>query len=479
MRITEIVVSDFRGFAGPARYDFTFGGANNLFVYGENGSGKSSLFRAVQEFFNQQKAARPFADFKNDRDPTLTSGTVTLRCDDGTEQSWSFGGERPVKDLPASQIALRLGCLDYRSLLETNFTQRGPRVNLFKIAVGHLVGNLERPVQGGSKRVGELWDAVERTNPANHGHYARYLQQSRGNLKRFNDAFEPVIKPLIDKATELLQKFPNGDLILGAAFQPVDYDETARKFIKTELLLSVRRGGTEVTEHHNILNEARLSAIGLVIYLAGLLTSVPASIYPKLLVLDDVLVGLDMANRMPVLNILAEYFADWQIILMTHDQVWYEMVMMDTPPNRWSAYELWLADDGVTPMHRSWRCDTNFFIQRAKRHLAENDQRAAGMYARAAFEMKVKAFCENHQVPVPFVREIRKLNIEKAWEAAKTKAVAKAGNSPKKASLEASFLTVDLVKKVVLNPLSHSIPQPLTKTEVQGAIDAVETLSFA
>jgi hypothetical protein len=130
-------------------------------------------------------------------------------------------------------------------------------------------------------------------------------------------------------------------------------------------------------------------------------------------------------------------------------------------------------------MHRSWRCDTNFFIQRAKRHLAENDQRAAGMYARAAFEMKVKAFCENHQVPVPFVREIRKLNIEKAWEAAKTKAVAKAGNSPKKASLEASFLTVDLVKKVVLNPLSHSIPQPLTKTEVQGAIDAVETLSFA
>src|SRR5215813_5970014 len=35
--------------------------------------------------------------------------------------------------------------------------------------------------------------------------------------------------------------------------------------------------------------------------------------YPKLLVLDDVLIGLDMANRMPVLDILRQYFADWQI----------------------------------------------------------------------------------------------------------------------------------------------------------------------
>ena len=36
-----------------------------------------------------------------------------------------------------------------------------------------------------------------------------------------------------------------------------------------------------------------------------------------------------MANRLPVLEILEEYFADWQIILLTHDRVWYEMVQVE------------------------------------------------------------------------------------------------------------------------------------------------------
>ena len=90
---------------------------------------------------------------------------------------------------------------------------------------------------------------------------------------------------------------------------------------------------------HNFLNEARLSAIGLVVYLAGLLISVPTtSTYPKLLVLDDVLVGLDMANRLPVLDILEHYFADWQIILLTYDRVWYEMVQVEIENRDWQAY---------------------------------------------------------------------------------------------------------------------------------------------
>jgi len=477
VKIEEIVISGFRGFPGPARYDFAFGNAKNLFIYGENGSGKSSLFKAVQEFFNRQKAAKPFADFKNDLDPTLQNGTVSFRFDDGTEQNWTFDGDRPVKELPASQVALQVGCLDYRSLLETNFSQKGDDVNLFQIAVDSLLPHLEVQSQGRSQRVGDLWQSVHGSLPRNH--QPRNLNRCDNNIKQFNEAFEPLVAPLLTKATELLSTFFDPDLILEADFQKVRYDRDLRRLADKDLILSVKRGGTELLNHHTILNEARLSAIGLVIYLAGLLNSVPAvSNYPKLLVLDDVLVGLDMANRLPVLKILAEYFADWQIILMTHDQVWYEMVMMDTPPNHWSAYELWLADDGITPQHRSWPCDANFFIQRAKRHLAENDQRAAGVYARAAFEWKVKGFCNNFHVPVPFVKEIRKLNMEEAWKAAKARAIEKAGDQPNKAALESSFLTVDLIKKVVLNPLSHSIPQPLTKTEVQAAITAVEQLKF-
>ena len=96
MKITKIEVSDFRGFPGPAVYDFEFGNARKLFIYGENGSGKSSLFRAIQEFFNRALRAKPFADYKNNLDAALTSGRVTVHFDNGPSQSWVHGGARPL-----------------------------------------------------------------------------------------------------------------------------------------------------------------------------------------------------------------------------------------------------------------------------------------------------------------------------------------------------------------------------------------------
>ena len=482
MKITKIEVSDFRGFPGRTPYSFDFGNARNLFIYGENGSGKSSLFRAIKEFFNRQTNPPAFATFKNNLDPAITTGHVTVHFDDGSVQSWTSSADRPLNALPASQTSLQVGCLDYRSLLETNFSQRGDNVNLFDIAVTHLVPHLEVPTPPplGSRTIGELWRSVVISKPMKH--YQSNLRLCERALKRFNDAFEPVITPLINKATELLSEFPNTDLTLGASFHPVEYDTLGRRFKNLELILSVERQGTQLLGHHNFLNEARLSSVGLVIYLAGLLVSVPGtSQYPKLLVLDDVLVGLDMANRLPVLTILEKFFADWQIILLTYDQIWYEMVQVDMDASQWQAYELWLGQDGMTPVYKPRGAGSDFFTVRAREHLANNDDRAAGMYTRAGFETKVKKYCDKRSVPVPYSKEPRGLKIEDAWRAAKAKAIsaAQSGNNPTLVqNLTALFHAADLAKKVILNPLSHSTPQLITRQEIAAAIAAVENLLF-
>jgi hypothetical protein len=284
----------------------------------------------------------------------------------------------------------------------------------------------------------------------------------------------------MDKASELLAKFPDPDVILAAAYQPVEYDESTRVFRNKALILSVQRNGSLVPNFHNVLNEARLSAIGLVVYLAGMLTSVPTvSSYPKLLVLDDVLVGLDLANRLPVLSILEEYFADWQIILMTYDRVWYEMVFADLKQGDWRAYELWMSDNGLTPVHKPRDGDgSDFFLNRAIAHFAQNDDRASGMYARAAFETKVKQYCHNSWVPVPYQKPPKYTDSEKFWLAAKAHAIGKAPNPAAKTALETLFKAVDIAKKVVLNPLSHSAPPTITRPEIQAAITAVTALKF-
>lgn len=37
--------------------------------------------------------------------------------------------------------------------------------------------------------------------------------------------------------------------------------------------------------------------------------------------LDDVVIGLNHSNRLPLLDVLNSMFVDWQIVLLTHDLV--------------------------------------------------------------------------------------------------------------------------------------------------------------
>ncbi len=91
------------------------------------------------------------------------------------------------------------------------------------------------------------------------------------------------------------------------------------------------------------LNEARQSALALAIYLAARLacTQTAADDAPKLIVLDDLLIGVDQSNRLPVLDLLMTRIPDWQIVLLTHDRVWFEMARAHLDPKTdWAYLEL-------------------------------------------------------------------------------------------------------------------------------------------
>jgi len=78
---------------------------------------------------------------------------------------------------------------------------------------------------------------------------------------------------------------------------------------------------------HTFLNEAKLSSIALSIRMA-ILKDKFVKDSPKLLVLDDLLLSLDMGNREAVLNIiLEEYLNDYQIIFLTHDRMFFQTIL--------------------------------------------------------------------------------------------------------------------------------------------------------
>src|SRR5690606_38327393 len=100
-----------------------------------------------------------------------------------------------------------------------------------------------------------------------------------------------------------------------------------RDFNGKEVTPKIKFNDEVLDAPHLSLNEARQSALALAIYFAGrkLCGETTLADVPKIMVLDDVIVGLDQSNRLPVLDLLADKFQDWQIIILTHDRIWFEM----------------------------------------------------------------------------------------------------------------------------------------------------------
>ncbi len=122
--------------------------------------------------------------------------------------------------------------------------------------------------------------------------------------------------------------------------------------------------------YHTFLNEARLSALAISIYFVSIrkLYQTLKQNSLKLLVLDDLLISLDMSNRLKVLKILENEFSDFQIFFLTHDKALFEFYKNKMT---WKKYELYLNENDIIPMAMVKQGQSE--IDRAKEHYAKKE----------------------------------------------------------------------------------------------------------
>ena len=481
MKINTLTLNNFRAFPGPEPQTFTLGG-KNLLVYGENGTGKSSVFQALKTFFS--------FGLPDDVGETCNAFSGVLEhwleveFDDGQPPARWHGPPTTPTRLPDGRVleaALRRGCLNYKSLLDTNYGQGSDTVNLFQIAVGPLLGDYSVPISGGgTATIAQLWEEVRQAKPSYNS--KRQVALATSTALAFNQGFSLALEAIQREVDRLLNVLPAKEAFLNSLnFSGVFYDRDARNFdgMKLEPVMSLR--GHMIDRPQHFLNEARLSALALAIYLAGRLTSVPTGGNDlKLLVMDDVLIGIDLSNRLPLLDVLRERFADWQIVLLTHDRVWFEMARMHTQGGgKWNSVEIF---DRVCP-ERDIPCPVirkvnskaaKGCLDDARRFLNDPTgpyEAAAANYARSGFELTLKAFCEHYSIPVRYKQEAQKISSEEFLGAAE-----KWLRENQRSFLDASLERVKMFRRVVLNQGSHSGPPNIARSEIEGAISAVEAL---
>lgn len=515
LRIKRLTLTDFRAFPGPAPVHFDLDG-KNLLVYGENGAGKSSIFHALRQFFSL-KPEHSLENLKNvfSGQPVTACGVAIEFNDGAAGASWRFqptsgaintasinsheiGGPGPSReqhpahttdsnDTRVVQTALRRACLDYRALLDTNYKHGDDAINLFSTALDHLLADFPVTVPGGTTRtIAELWQVVERAKPDRHNQAARdHINQACAD---FNTGFRQALHALHPHIGTLLGDLIGADVAVAPfVFNGVTYNaahlKRDRDIDGRELTLDVSFRTHRLPTPQLFLNEARLSALGLAIYLAGRLACTPTATRQalKLLVLDDVLIGLDHSNRLPVLDVLRKHFADWQIVLLTYDRVWFEMARFQLEiTGQWKYVEIFETEDverGIpSPTVRATGDNAaKTLLKQAGDFLQDHHIPAAANYTRAAFEMVLKSFCERFGVPVPFKAEPRHVDTDVLLSS-----VERWLEEPKKPAVknfcQGTIERVKLFRKVVLNPYSHASPPNIARAEVEGAIAAVEAL---
>ena len=471
MKIQRVEITNYKAFLGT--YLLEFGG--------KNGSGKSSLYYALKDFFQSSAEQIDFAPLENvftkERQQGSCKIKVSLKPDGGNRRSVKHyfasinghnHGESPDTLIPDANKLKSF--LTYKHLLDIHHLKKGDTINLFDLLVNGVLRHFKYTLTKG-KELGALWAKLNEEIIKTTSNQYKITKKKRivdTALKDFNDAFGELFKPeseeyILKHAKPILDTFDH-NLEITLSFPQVRPSEDYLTLENAKVDIAVTYAGKEIQEPHLFLNEARLSAIAISIYL-GMVKRHPQGIAHKILFLDDVFIGLDIANRLPLIKILDEHFSDYQIFITTYDKPWFEYAKSYLNGSAgWKTMEFYAQRTNMG-YEIPYIVDDVDFLAKAKGHLNRSDYKASAVYTRSAFEKILRNYCDKRQKKVRFRLKQKKYTTEDFWDVVK-------------GTLNATMIAeIEQYRDLVLNPFSHyNTEKHEIRTELESAIAAIEKL---
>ena len=124
--------------------------------------------------------------------------------------------------------------------------------------------------------------------------------------------------------------------------------------------LEIEFAGTRTTPAFKVMSESQVNSFGLAIFLAAV-KHFNANF--KFVILDDVVNSFDAFKRPKVASLLANKFADFQCLILTHDQIFFDTIQRIFPT--WQRYKFTSWDYATGPkfkLSRSYAEDIQYHI---------------------------------------------------------------------------------------------------------------------
>ncbi len=364
-KINEIVINGFKAF--PSLQTIELEG-KHLLMYGENGSGKSSIYYALHCIFNSYRKpdkGKKYFDKGNSQNLINRSFSPINDSDKPyVAVNWSNGNGNTF-----SSKVFEKGCKDLNELaeLETyfvnhqllngffNFTNSNS-INLFPIFQREILPYKYIDEQG--TYLSLLYEQIQ--EEASKLGNKSSTKKINDMIDIFNHELEDFIGDMNIVVSTIYKNYfkadgePDLSIILTYPKENPDPDiyfdgfrlkwdnrlirnqggelERAlnKSLIEPIIGIEIKENGIEIPKPHVYFNEAKLTAIALSIRFAllkGINTDDDATpIEGSFLALDDMLISLDMSNRAKVVDFLLEISDKYKIYLFTHDRAFFNYV---------------------------------------------------------------------------------------------------------------------------------------------------------
>lgn len=426
--INRIHICGFKAF--PNDFELQLEG-KNLLMYGENGSGKSSIYYALHCMF--QAPLKPDAG-KKYFDPASEQHLKNLNNLDADSKIWiDFDGRHPfIYNIDKEGYQFTLlggkhplpaqinGCFVNHQFLFHFFNFRNSqRINLFPVFIKDILPFCKDDNTG--LHIGEMYNEITASIIKKGRHiHPDYIS----NIEYFNKAVKKVVEDIniyaSDRYNESFKDEDDNELVIRLRYDSnfdKPEDDTNEYWLKYDNIIELVKENGEIKERkssykklnepfigleisekmpdgnlrkivkpHTYFNEAKLTAIALSVRFALLNIEKPAD--GRFLALDDMLISLDMSNRAKVVDFLLKISDKYKIYLFTHDKMFFEYFKHKTKKNQdaWVYKEIYMDYD-KTPYIRN----SEDYLGQAEHYIKQHEYEIAGNFLRKEAE----AFCKN------------------------------------------------------------------------------------
>lgn len=500
-KIKTLHINNFKFFRNSVPVDLN---GKHLLLYGENGSGKSSVYYALYTLFeaaskteesvkkyfdpaNPQSLVNIFADIPQGADIPASY----IRITDTEEKNYllSFSELYCTHEPTLLESSRASDFLNYVSLFKFQSFRNSQVANLYGVFIDTILPSLSFPsiqylgdeYRGASDMYAAYKRQPKKTLNAkgneilvykNSPEYQSYLELEdhfNANMRNLVDFINSNIN---NKIAEFDYDFKVNLEYIPASHKKYDTWVDIKNF--AVILHLTEYNGVQVNiDHPNVfLNEARMAALAFSIRWAVLDFRLQNEVAPaamKVLVLDDIMISLDMANRNKLIRIITHKLAlQYQVLFLTHDmQIFdsmkHELMRIYNIDNEerlsetdWIVKEMY--DTELDGIHEPIIHDSGTSYTRARKYYFGTDgvvdNIASGNAIRQAIERAFKTLFQKANItynsddsPIDFTKIMLK------------DCLALANKHHDRIGLTADFVDrIDALRECLLNPASHDNP---------------------